>query len=208
MQPISIIKRASFLTVFATSFFLSGALFGRKLPSAEASCPAPPRTGDFSSDRKDVATFPGVFGEADGGVPTYEHESDRSIVFIADGAEPATGCQSAQFDLANGTSVLLAYEQLEAIAWNADATVLVVEHPAHQVIIEGAHLDLLRDRFREHACETIAATPPSAAENGGATASEEADDASEPYIARVRAVLPVAYYFGKQGQYVSGEEFP
>ncbi len=208
MQPIAIIKRASFLTTFGIFFFCSGALFGRRTPSAEASCAVPSGTRGFADDRENVAPLLGAIGEAHGGVPGYEQGSDGSIVFLGGTVESPTTCRSVLFELENGSTVSLDYDQLEAITTNATATVLVAEHPAHQVIVEGTHLDVLRDRFRERACETIAATPPSPAENGGATASEEADDASEPYIARVRTVLPVAYYFGKQGQYVSGEEFP
>jgi len=209
MQPIPTIKRTSLLAAFGIFFFSSGAVVGRRMPSAEASCPVPSGTGGFANDPAHAAALPGGIAEPGSDLPANPLGSDGTIVFLADSSGHTTGCESVIFEQDNGAGVSLAYDQFDGIGWNADATVLIVEHPAHEVIIEGAHLDVLRDRFREHACETIAATPPPEEANGGSPASDEPPgDANEPYVARVRVVPPDAYHWDQRGLYVSGYEYP
>jgi hypothetical protein len=130
--------------------------------------------------------------------------ADHNAVFVAAKAESAPTCQSVLFEQENGSGVSIAYDELDAIAWNPEKTVLVVEHPVYHVIIDGARLDLLRDRFLKHACGSIVA----ASEDDASAAVDTPSAAAQPYIAQVRVVSPDAYHFGKQGQYVSGEESP
>jgi hypothetical protein len=209
MQSRTTIKRTSFLTALAVLLFSSGALLGRTVPNHEGSCALPSGTGGSASDTDHVHSLSALPGEP-GGIPATVQGSDGTIVFPADTTESTTTCRSVLFEDDNGDGISLDYDQLDAIAWNSAGTVFVVEHPARHVILEGAHLDLLLERFRKHACGLIAVTELPPAEDGGATSTDDEvpGDPNEPFIARVRLVPPDAYHFGKNGEYVSGEAYP